>query len=64
MLSRCWLHIGTGKTGTTSIQHHLARNRRALLAQGYLYAMAPGSGNHHALSAFALEDEKIDAARS
>jgi hypothetical protein len=64
MLSRCWLHIGTGKTGTTSIQHHLARNRKKLLAQGYLYPVAPGPGNHHALSAFALDDGKIDGARA
>lgn len=64
MISRCWLHIGTGKTGTTSIQYHLARNRSALLAQGFLYPVAPGPGNHHALSAFALEDNKMDDSRA
>ena len=28
------LHIGTTKTGTTSIQHVLSHNRPALLSQG------------------------------
>ncbi|HEX4078929.1 MAG TPA: hypothetical protein VHX61_08670 [Rhizomicrobium sp.] len=63
MIARCWLHIGTGKTGITTIQHYLARNRNALLAQGYLYPVAPGRGNHHALTAYALEDRKVDETR-
>ena len=36
-----YLHIGTSKTGTTSIQQFLCHNRSALLHQGYLY---PGLG--------------------
>lgn len=34
---QAWLHIGMPKTGTTSIQRTLYRNRRALLALGYHY---------------------------
>lgn len=63
MFARCWLHIGTGKTGTTTLQHYLARNRNILLAQGFLYPRAPGSRNHHALTAFALDDNKLDETR-
>lgn len=36
------LHIGSEKTGTTSIQHWAAANREALAARGILYPKAPG----------------------
>lgn len=32
-----FLHIGSGKTGTTSIQHMLNENKKKLLENGYLY---------------------------
>lgn len=39
-----YLHIGSPKTGTTSIQEIFASNRGALLKQGFLY---PGKGRDH-----------------
>jgi hypothetical protein len=36
-MTRLVLHIGTEKTGTTSIQHFMSNNRQALLAHGVLY---------------------------
>lgn len=36
------LHIGSEKTGTTSIQHWAAANRAPLAARGILYPAAPG----------------------
>ncbi|HDY92152.1 MAG TPA: hypothetical protein ENH67_05735 [Pseudoalteromonas sp.] len=36
-MSKVILHIGTEKTGTTSIQHLMSHNRQALLAKGVLY---------------------------
>jgi len=63
VIERCWLHIGTGKTGSTSTQNYLAYNRDALLANGYLFPRAPGAGNHHALMAYALDDAIIDSTR-
>jgi hypothetical protein len=36
-MTRLVLHIGTEKTGTTSIQHFMSQNRQALLAQGVMY---------------------------
>jgi hypothetical protein len=36
------LHIGSEKTGTTSIQHWAAANRAPLAARGILYPVAPG----------------------
>ncbi len=44
------LHIGKPKTGSTSIQHLLAVNRPALLAQGMYYPATP-TGNMHVLLA-------------
>ena len=43
-IDRCILHIGTEKTGTSSIQGFLAGNRRQLIRQGILYPEAAGLG--------------------
>ena len=40
---RCIIHIGTEKTGTSSIQHFLSMNRAALAEQGVLYTDFTGS---------------------
>ncbi|HEY2447000.1 MAG TPA: hypothetical protein VGI20_14785 [Rhizomicrobium sp.] len=63
MIAQCWLHIGTEKTGSTSIRNYLARNREALLSLGCLYPTAAGPINHYALTAFGLDDERIEGAR-
>ena len=60
-LPRAILHIGTEKTGTTSLQAYLAVNRDRLLAQGVLVprAGAPhaamGILNHIGLATYALD---------
>lgn len=41
------LHIGTAKTGTTSIQHFLAANRQALADQGVVVPSFLGNGPNH-----------------
>jgi hypothetical protein len=38
---KAFLHIGTEKTGTTTIQYFLARNRKLLLEDGFLYPYSP-----------------------
>ena len=48
-----YLHIGTEKTGTTSIQRFLANNREALARNGILYPRTPGPANHLALATYA-----------
>jgi hypothetical protein len=63
MVSDCFLHIGTEKTGTTSIQTFLAKNRDELLRQGVLYPASPGSVNHLRLATFCLDDAKADETR-
>jgi len=52
---KLYLHIGTEKTGTTSVQKFLRFNRDLLKRQGILYPLAPGSENHIALAALAKE---------
>lgn len=36
------LHIGTEKTGTTTLQSFLSKNRDALSKQGIIYPKSPG----------------------
>src|SRR5579862_3986694 len=63
MLAQCWLHIGTEKTGSTSIQTFLVQNRAALLARGWLYSITAGSRAHHNLLAYSLDDGRHDETR-
>lgn len=50
---RAVLHIGTEKTGSTTIQTFLAARRAALPALGVAFPRAPGESNHLALAAAA-----------
>jgi hypothetical protein len=43
------LHVGHGKTGTTSLQHYLYNNSTELLDLGYLYPTKKSSRENHAL---------------
>jgi hypothetical protein len=50
------LHIGTEKTGTTTIQAMGALNRDLLAAHGILYPLTPGKQNHVKLTLYALQN--------
>lgn len=56
---KAFLHIGTEKTGTTTIQNFLAKNRKYLLENGYLYPSSPGKTNHIKLAIFAMKSSEI-----
>jgi len=43
---KAFLHIGTEKTGTTTLQNFLYKNRSILLENGILYPTTPGKLNH------------------
>ena len=58
-----YLHIGTGKTGTTSIQTFLELNREALRKRGVVVPVSPGRRNHLRLTPYALNDGVIDNTR-
>lgn len=61
---RCVVHIGVEKTGTTSIQEWLARNRDTLAAGGFFVPRAPGKFHHERLAAYAQDDGKADDTRA
>lgn len=54
-MTECILHIGVEKTGSTSIQTTLSKNRQKLLSRGILYPEALGEKSHVKAYAFASE---------
>lgn len=54
------VHIGIEKTGTTSIQKCLYRNRKTLQKAGYHFIQSAGKKNHQAIPAFCLPNETGD----
>lgn len=56
----CYLHIGTEKTGTTSIQNFLYKNRDQLLKDGILFSQSLGKRNNRGLSVLAYSPGKFD----
>ena len=60
---RCILHIGTAKTGSTTIQSFLQQNRQDLLARGFYFPHSLGQANHEKLVAYALDPSKIESKR-
>jgi len=57
---RAILHIGTEKTGTTSLQECLALSRKSLRSHGVLYPQSAGPKNHTRLVASSLDDGVVD----
>lgn len=53
------LHIGMGKTGTSSIQFFLRDNRERLRALGLLVPATPGGGRHIRLGLYVKSDEEL-----
>lgn len=54
------VHIGTPKTGTTTIQEVLFRNKDALQSKGFHFLQCAGPKNNRALPAYCVNDEKDD----
>ena len=54
------LHIGTGKTGTSSIQYFLDQNRDGLADLGHLYPKSPGTRRHTRLGLYIRPDNMLD----
>jgi len=63
MTRRAIVLIGTEKTGTTTLQNFLVRNRRLLIERGFVYPGFCGDGNHTGLAAYALDPVKSDDIR-
>lgn len=56
---RVTLHVGTSKTGTTSIQHFLRANSDLLARHGLLYPRSPGRTRHMRLGLSIRSDEEL-----
>ena len=54
------LHIGSGKTGTSSIQAFLHQNHAQLASLGTLYPQSPGRPRHSRLSLFLKSGPEIE----
>src|SRR4029078_10108004 len=59
----CIVHIGTEKTGTTTLQHYLAKNRDALLKQGFFFPESLGRSEHVDLVLYALNSRRLNGPR-
>ena len=57
---KCFLHIGTEKTATTTIQNFLHLNRENLLSKGFIYPESVGKKNNRALSIAAYNSGRRD----
>jgi hypothetical protein len=53
-----YLHIGTEKTGTSSIQEFMRANRALLQTRGVVYPRSPGDINHIGLAALGQERDR------
>jgi len=58
MLPGLVLHIGTEKTGSTTIQRFLRRNRKKLLKHGVLFPQSAGRENQAKLAVYAGDDRQ------
>ncbi len=56
------MHIGTGKTGTSSLQSFLARNRTRLAESGWLYPRSLGRTRHVRFGLWTRSDDDLAAA--
>lgn len=59
MTRRAILHIGTEKTGSTSIQQFLSHGRRWLATHGFHHSKAAGSPNHVRLFSYAVDNPRL-----
>jgi hypothetical protein len=58
-----YLHIGTPKTGTTSIQTFLDSNTSALAQRRIIVPRSLGARNHRRLTLYAMDEHRIDKLR-
>lgn len=58
MIETAFIHIGTEKTGTTTIQDFLYRNDAALASAGYCVPTGMGRRNQTRLAAYAMKDQR------
>ena len=57
---RAIIHIGTAKTGSTSLQSFLHQNRNKLLEYGYAYLTTSGLKNQHKLATYCFDADQVN----
>ena len=57
---KCILHIGTEKTGTTTLQHFLYANREALAEKGFGVLTFIGIGNNRRLVSYGMHENRLN----
>lgn len=55
-MKKLYIHIGFGKTGTTSIQSLMSKRQSELLEHGVLYPSVGQDGGHHLLAPIGLQN--------
>lgn len=60
---KCYLHIGTEKTGTTALQQFLEVNSDQLQQEGFYLPKCFSGLNRRKLSTFAMDDDRMDDGR-
>ncbi len=63
MQKTIYLHIGTEKTGSTTLQAVSGINRRTLMNHGIFYPRTPGERNHIKLALFAANEPYVSDLR-
>jgi len=58
------MHIGTGKTGTKSLQQFLHKNRLVLAKKGILYPRTFGTTHHTKLTQYVFDFNKLDSLKA
>jgi hypothetical protein len=56
------LHVGMGKTGTSSVQYLMRDNRERLASLGLLYPKSPGAARHGRIGLFTKSPEELRTA--
>ena len=59
-MKKLYLHIGTEKTGTTSIQSFLDKNRGVLSDNGFHLLACGGKKNQRAIPSYCMADDHYD----
>jgi AAA+ ATPase superfamily predicted ATPase len=54
------IHIGTEKTGSTTLQEFMVLNRDVLLVNGVYVPQCLGRSNHRKLAVYCMSDSKLD----
>jgi hypothetical protein len=60
MMKTAVIHIGTEKTGTTTIQEFLHINREVLASHGVAFLQSPGLRNNRKLATYCMNDRNVD----